>query len=143
MITDVTNVLPMLANVHPMVAEESSVGNKNPQKVAKIEEKNQKNRTNMSWQHCFRLKQPINYPVPWLTLVISATIGYIGYPLKRIGKHYWHWWGTRCIFGNPQQSWHRRPDDIGSLSQSSNQAGIIIGFHGSPNCPGLVKKRSI
>jgi hypothetical protein len=64
MITDVTNVLPMLANVHPMVAEESSVGNKNPQKVAKIEEKNQKNRTNMSWQHCFRLKQPINYPVP-------------------------------------------------------------------------------
>jgi hypothetical protein len=44
MISDVTNVLLMLANVHPMVtnvylmvAEESSVAN--PQKVAKIYEK--------------------------------------------------------------------------------------------------------
>jgi hypothetical protein len=44
MITNVTNVLPMLANVclmvinvYPMVAKESSVAN--PQKVAKIDEK--------------------------------------------------------------------------------------------------------
>jgi hypothetical protein len=44
MITDVTNVLPMLTNVHPivtnvylMVADYSSVAN--PQRVAKIDEK--------------------------------------------------------------------------------------------------------
>ncbi len=44
MMTDVTNVLPMLAdvylmvtNVYPKVAAESSVAN--PQKVAKIDEK--------------------------------------------------------------------------------------------------------
>ena len=64
----------------------------------------------MSWQHCFRFKQPINYLIPWLTSVISATIGYIGYPLISFGKHYWHWWGTQCIFGHRQQSQHRRPD---------------------------------
>jgi hypothetical protein len=58
----------------------------------------------MSWQHCIRFKQPINYLIPLLTSVISATIGYIGYPLISFGKHYWHWWGTRCIFGHWQQS---------------------------------------
>ena len=75
-----------------------------PSKSCKNWWKNQKNRTNMSWQHCFRLKQPINYLIPWLTSVISATIGYIGYPLISFGKHYWHWWGTQCIFGHRQQS---------------------------------------
>jgi hypothetical protein len=52
-----TNVLPiftdfyqMVTDVYPMVAEESSVAN--PQKVAKIDKKYQKNAKNMGWQHC-------------------------------------------------------------------------------------------
>jgi hypothetical protein len=63
-------------NIYQIVAKESSVAN--PQKVGKIDEKNQKNGTKIIWQHCFRLKQPMNYPIPWLTLVISATIATMG-----------------------------------------------------------------
>jgi hypothetical protein len=69
-------MLLMVTDVYPMVAEESSVAN--PQKVGKIDEYNRKKEKNI-WQHCFRLKQQMNYPMPWLTLVILATIGSIGY----------------------------------------------------------------
>jgi hypothetical protein len=41
-------------DVCSIVAEESSVAN--PQKVGKIDKKNQKNGTKIIWQHCFRLK---------------------------------------------------------------------------------------
>ncbi len=40
MLTDITDVYPMVTDVYPMVAEESSVTN--PQKVAKIDEKSEK-----------------------------------------------------------------------------------------------------
>ena len=50
-----------------------------PSKSCKNWWKNQKNRTNMSWQHCLRLKLLMNYPIPRLTSVISDTIGSIGY----------------------------------------------------------------
>jgi hypothetical protein len=91
----------MVTNFYPMVAEESSVAN--PQKVAKIDKKSEK-RTNMSWQHCLRLKLPMNYPIPRLTSVISDTIGSIGYHWLSIGKHRWHRWETQYIAGHREQS---------------------------------------
>jgi hypothetical protein len=44
-----TDVLPMVIDVYPMVAEESSVAN--PQKVAKIDEISEKCKQ-IGWQHC-------------------------------------------------------------------------------------------
>ena len=44
-----TDVLPMVTDVYPMVAEESNVAN--PQKVAKIDENIRKMQKN-DWQHC-------------------------------------------------------------------------------------------
>jgi hypothetical protein len=91
-----------------------------PSKSCKNWWKNQKNRTNMSWQYCFGLKVPMNFPIPWLTSVISDTIGSISYHQLSIGKHRWHRWGTRCIFGHQQQCQHRLPDDIGNWQRSQN-----------------------
>ena len=122
MITNVTNILTMLAdvylmmtNVYPMVAKESSVAN--PQKVAKIDEKIRKIE-HIIWQRCFRLKTADEL------LDSSASIGHIGYhrfyqlpsAIHRlaIGRHCWHRWGIQCIFGHQQQSQHRRPDVIGT-----------------------------
>ena len=45
-----------------------------------VEERIVKRHTCFGWQHYFRLKQLINYPIPQLTLVISASISSIGYP---------------------------------------------------------------
>ncbi len=83
--------------------------------------KNQQNGTNMSWHPYFWLKQQMYYPISWLTLVISATIGSIGYYRLSISKHRWHRWGTQCIFGHLQLSQHWRPNVIGTRSQFSNQ----------------------
>jgi hypothetical protein len=45
-----------------------------------VEERIVKRHTCFGWQHYFRLKQLINYPIPQLALVISASISSIGYP---------------------------------------------------------------
>jgi hypothetical protein len=81
--------------VYPILAKESSVAN--PQKVAKIDKKTRKVFTKFSWQHCFILQQPMNYPNPRVTLVTlssidyhrlpSATIGYRQLPLATINYH--------------------------------------------------------
>jgi hypothetical protein len=55
------DVLLMVTNVYPMVAKESKVAN--PKKLEKLMNK---------WQHCFRLRQPMNYPIP-------AKISHISY----------------------------------------------------------------
>ncbi len=77
------NVYLMVNNVYPMVAEESSVAN--PQKVAKIVEKIRKMEQTWVGQTALDLKQPMNYPIPRLTSVISNTIGSIGYHGLSIG----------------------------------------------------------
>jgi hypothetical protein len=51
----------------------------------------------------------MNYPIPRLTLVISDTIGSIGYHRQSIGKYPWHRWGpdaflvtnSKVSIGNP------------------------------------------
>ena len=105
-----------------------------PSKSCKNLWKNQKNRTNMSWQHCFRLKTANELPDS------SPNIGHIGfhrfYRLS-IGMHRWHRWETRCIFGQWQQSQHqlhdvRYPIPMFKLSR------IVIGFGRSPSVPGLL-----
>jgi hypothetical protein len=95
MLPMVADVLPMVTNVYPNVPRNPTLPT-----IKKLEQlmKNQKNGTKIMWQHCFRLKQPMNYPVPQLTLVKSASSGQIGYhrfyrlPLANhwltIGKHW-------------------------------------------------------
>ncbi len=100
--------------------------------------KNQKNGTKIIWQHRFRLKQLMTYPIPWLTSVMSATIHSIGYHRLAIGKHCWHWWGTWCIFGNRWQSWHWLPDPNLLITLYR----IIFGCHQSPNVPWLNNNQS-
>jgi hypothetical protein len=60
-----------------MVAEESSVAN--IQNVAKIDEKIRKMEQTWVGNIALGFKQLMIYPIPQLTSVISATIGYIGY----------------------------------------------------------------
>ncbi len=57
-ITDITDVLPMVTNIYPMVAEESSVAN--PQKVSNIDEKSEK----WNKHELATLLLPMNYPIP-------------------------------------------------------------------------------
>jgi hypothetical protein len=66
MVTDITDVLPMVTDVYlmvtdvyPMVAEESSIAN--PQKVAKIDENIRKCKKD----GLATLDLPRNYPIPW------------------------------------------------------------------------------
>jgi hypothetical protein len=54
-----TDVLLMVTNVYPMVAEENSVAN--PQKVAKIDENIRK----MQKEGLATLYLPRNFPIPW------------------------------------------------------------------------------
>ncbi len=47
-----------------------------------------KNRTNMSWQHCLRLKLPMNYSIPQsygIPSILSASIGYLSVSIVGIG----------------------------------------------------------
>ncbi len=69
--------LPMVTDVYPMVAEESSVAN--PQNIGKIDEKIRKMEQKLFGNTALDLKQLMTYPIPWLTLVIPATIASIGY----------------------------------------------------------------
>jgi len=52
MLQRVASVLSMVTNIYLMVAKESSIAN--PQKIGKINGKNQKNGTKIIWQHCFK-----------------------------------------------------------------------------------------
>jgi len=67
----------MVTDVYPMVAEESSVAN--PQNIGKIDEKIRKMEQKLFGNTALDLKQLMTYPIPWLTLVIPATIASIGY----------------------------------------------------------------
>jgi hypothetical protein len=58
MVTDFTNVLPMVTDVFSMVAKESSVDN--PQKVTKMDEKIRK----MKKDGLATLLLPMNYLIP-------------------------------------------------------------------------------
>jgi hypothetical protein len=93
----------------------------------------------MGWQHCFRLKQPMKYPIPWLTLVVSATIGSICYHRLSIRKHWVPSVRYPLKFWSPTAKLASPPNNIGSQLQSEHGIGIVIGFHRSPNIPGLVK----
>jgi hypothetical protein len=59
MVTDITDVLPMVTNVYPMVAKEASVANPHHIKLQKLM-KNQKNGKN----GLATLLLPMNYPIP-------------------------------------------------------------------------------
>jgi hypothetical protein len=80
--------LPMVTDVYPMVAEESSVAN--PQNIGKIDEKIRKMEQKLFGNTALDLKQLMTYPIPWLTLIIDS----IGYHRLASSKHCWHRWGT-------------------------------------------------
>jgi hypothetical protein len=112
----VTNVLLMVTNILPMMTDVS-------QEIEYCQPTNScKNGRKMEQRwvgntaFANELPDSLVVLVKFIELVGIGAINYLSGTIIGIGGV------PDKIFGHQQQSWHRRPDDIGTRSQSSNQA---------------------